>query len=532
MTDKEVLDALKKKRKILRARVTRWGNELRTSVQTMAKAYRDNFMNNLIKARNDQEDLNEKIWALYEESGMPTEEMEHKISEDESSVSVIAEYCQWISFAESRQVQVDSNEGRANLTGEGDVRTSGLPVPRIRLPKASLPEFSDPEEQNFRKFIKDFEDVLGRHNLSNFEMFTYLKGQLTKGPRKLVESLDSENQSYDAAKELLTKAFDDPEATKHWLITRMSDLRFANYDDPYSFIGAMRSIISEAHSSELCVDDFLQYYIWRGLNPKLQDCIITITNKNKPSLRDIENNIFGATERYARMRANERDVDTGSKKGIYKELRDPVVSSAIDVKARVFCGLCKADGKTSDHELRCCTRYETSQVKVNKLKSLKGCIKCSFLTHETSNCRYQFASMCRFCEGRHMSFLCLKSDSRYKNPTNSKVNSVEVEKEPEDVTNELSLINVSKEEVDTIVSYSTDYKDDILLETFTADLVGTNSEVVQVRVFRDSGSQRSFIIHHLASALCCDIIEENIPLNIKGFVAKKQIYTLCTCYTC
>ena len=53
MTDKEDLDALKKKRTILRARVTRWGNALRTSVQTMAKAYRDNFMNNLIKARND-----------------------------------------------------------------------------------------------------------------------------------------------------------------------------------------------------------------------------------------------------------------------------------------------------------------------------------------------------------------------------------------------------------------------------------------------------------------------------------------------
>ena len=45
------------------------------------------------------------------------------------------------------------------------------------------------------------------------------------------------------------------------------------------------------------MNDILQYFIWQSLTQELKNSLISITNKNYPSLDEIKGNIFEAVNR-------------------------------------------------------------------------------------------------------------------------------------------------------------------------------------------------------------------------------------------
>ena len=60
----------------------------------------------------------------------------------------------------------------------------------------------------------------------------------------------------------------------------------------------MRTTVSLFKSLEIDIDTVIQYFIWHGMNDGFQAQLVNITNKSKPSLEEINTNIFSATERY------------------------------------------------------------------------------------------------------------------------------------------------------------------------------------------------------------------------------------------
>ena len=55
---------------------------------------------------------------------------------------------------------------------------------------------------------------------------------------------------------------------------------------------------------------FASFFIWGGMNEKFQSHLIHITNKSKPGISDINDNIFEATERYLKQ------LDTSNAKNL------------------------------------------------------------------------------------------------------------------------------------------------------------------------------------------------------------------------
>ena len=47
------------------------------------------------------------------------------------------------------------------------------------------------------------------------------------------------------------------------------------------------------------VDTILQFHFWRAMNDTMQNQFINITNKNKPSLTDINTHMYEAADRYS-----------------------------------------------------------------------------------------------------------------------------------------------------------------------------------------------------------------------------------------
>lgn len=123
-----------------------------------------------------------------------------------------------------------------------------------------LPSFSNDKNENLEKFFHGFESIIKKHNLSDYEMFVYLRGQLCKTPKSLVESLDIEEQQYETAKELLTKAFGSTLSQKYDTIKKLSELQLKIDGDPFEYICSMRTITSSFKNLSIDTNIVLQYF--------------------------------------------------------------------------------------------------------------------------------------------------------------------------------------------------------------------------------------------------------------------------------
>ena len=238
----------------------------------------------------------------------------------------------------------------------------------------------------------------------------------------------------------------------------------------------MRSTISGIQALKMVVDDFVRYFIWRGLNSDFQAHLVAITNKSKPSLTEINDSIFEATNRYIKQNCGEKNLLDVKRKTFNtpKTNSQEFGAAAVNVnrsdKPKIYCLLCFKDKRDKNHLMRDCPIYKSSRSKYDKLKQLKCCTKCSFSNHESNSCKFVFKTNCRFCNGPHMSYLCLKS-----NQTNSH-STIQEPAPDQETANMISFIEASQ------VSRN----DPVILPTFTGSLVDENTEV-SVRIFKDSG---------------------------------------------
>ena len=501
------MNVIVQSRGYLRSRVTKLWSKVSSTIDVMSETEKLQCLEKLNSLKSELSDMDKSLFPFYVKSGLSTDEMDKLMTEQESYEDKIMD---------SLGLLKSNNSVFPNVP---NAPQNNLQIGRrLELPKVPLPSFSNLKSESYRKFIRSFEAIISKHSLTSHEKFIYLKDQLSKGPRTLIDSLDVGQQEYETAKDLLSKAFDNEITAKFDLIKTITDLKLSNGDDPYQFVGDMRTVISGAESANLGREDFLTYFIWQGLNEKFRNIMVSITNKSKPTLQEITDNIFEGINRYSRLTNFERDKS----KNFNKNPKENTQNMAIGVKSKTYCGLCKFEGKKCDHDLRLCPIFSTPEQKVNKLKSMKACIKCSFLNHLTSECRFKFSSKCRFCDGQHMSFLCLKSGVTVKNKTTNNVTTLEV-----DTINSLSLIykksatdNISTKGIE--IHFASDLKENILLETFTTGVAGEKSSK-NIRIFKDSGSQRNFVTKDLAKSLGCKVTQPNVNLNINGFVAKKSL---------
>ena len=72
------------------------------------------------------------------------------------------------------------------------------------------------------------------------------------------------------------------------------------------------------------------------------------------------------------------------------------------------CFLCEDDGKSIiNHDTKDCPIYKIANQKVDKLRNLKACTRCSYKNHSTKDCRSKFSLKCRYCGVNHFTCLCV-----------------------------------------------------------------------------------------------------------------------------
>lgn len=173
--------------------------------------------------------------------------------------------------------------------------TANPRLTKLKLPEIPLPKFSNAPHETLVEFIDNFESVINKYELSDYEKFVYVKRQLGGEPLILINSLSGTKQSYEGAKSLLKDAFADVTAQKYSAIRRLVNLNMS--DGTFEYISEFRVVQDLFTSLKITVNEILQYFIWTSLSISLQTQIINICNANKPNLEQINDNIFKALER-------------------------------------------------------------------------------------------------------------------------------------------------------------------------------------------------------------------------------------------
>ena len=230
-----------------------------------------------------------------------------------------------------------------------------------------------------------------------------------------MESLEADKQGYSHAKQLLLKALASDDTQKFNVLRQSSHLKLSSNTDPYEFISKVRLIMERVRKLKMTVDCILQFFIWEGLNDSFKNHLIQITNSSKPTLNEIVDKFFEASERCCRQSKKTKEIIKLSSPKASNATDHGATSLAVDVKYerdKAFkpCSICtKVDGKLADHPIHKCAKFDSAEAKIDKIGNFKGCIKCSNLNHHSKFCRYRFKNRCKYCSEWHFSFLCIRS---------------------------------------------------------------------------------------------------------------------------
>ena len=294
----------------------------------------------------------------------------------------------------------------------------------------------------------------------------------------------------------------------------MSNIKLTVDGDPYEYIAEMRTIVSSFENLNISIKTILQYFLWSGLNSSFQKHMVQITNKSQPLLKEIIDNVFEASQRYLRDKElnsernnshKEKNSVVPNSKSSSSKFQSINFATNVDINNKpnfIPCHMCVSDNKTNiSHSVRNCPSYKTPREKFDKLKTLNFCTKCSFKNHSSKDCKFKFGSMCRNCNGEHMTFLCLKP---FKN-SNFRVNTNNV--------------------ISVVENFSISVDNNIMLPTFTVGIENNNHCNIPIRALKDSGSQKNFISEKISSKLNLHNSEDHVQLKIHGFNSSKTVNT-------
>ena len=169
---------------------------------------------------------------------------------------------------------------------------------QLRSPIAPLPKFCSTEGENFNLFISQFEETLSKFSYTPYDKLLLLKQQVSGRALLLIDSLDPDKQSYEAAKQLLTSALASVEMQKYNAIKQLSELKLLSTGEPFQFIADVRKLMHSFDSLKITTENIFSYFVYSGLNDQFKYQMTLITNNTKPSIQKILDNFFKANERY------------------------------------------------------------------------------------------------------------------------------------------------------------------------------------------------------------------------------------------
>ena len=387
----------------------------------------------------------------------------------------------------------------------------------LKHPVAPLPKYAGTEDEDIERFFREFEETTNKYKYSQYDLLLLLKQQISGRALILLNSLEADKQGYKDGKGLLLEAFASKKNRKFSVVKQLTNMKLDIKTDPFEYVSRIRLLTESVKKLEIDTDFFLNYFFWEGLNNDFKSQLILITNSYRPSLKEINDNFFEASERYLNQIKKRKDFSKADEK---PEVSSNSVSMAASVnfdKSNNFdkpnnfvpCSICsQLDGKVADHPMFKCVKFKSPSEKIDKLKSLKGCLKCTRLNHSANVCKFRFRTKCKNCSSWHFSFLCSKqiNDNKVQNNKSNKVSEKDTKVESKS-KNENSTVNLTA----VVEAFQGSIDSQSVLPTFSSKIHDKD-----IRALKDGGCQFNFLSESIAKELNLKVINNDVSISLKG----------------
>ena len=266
-----------------------------------------------------------------------------------------------------------------------------------KLPKLALPYFSGDYTQ-WTGFYDVFESVIVKNKeLTPVQKLSYLKGQLKGEAAELIKGFKIENNSYEAAIDLLQKTYGQEEKVKTAFIQRLLELVPPEHEveNLKSFYASFESTVRTLHNLKVTADEIVTVILLAKVPSPLKEILKRELKENPIDLQEFTHayqmEVFsmdqgGRVEGAARSTASFTTPVSQQKNKASKSSKG--------------CRLC-----SGDHFWFKCMKYKTNGQRIKRAQNLKLCT-CCMQNHGGGKCTNENVRDCKHCGGRHYHLLC------------------------------------------------------------------------------------------------------------------------------
>lgn len=402
-------------------------------------------------------------------------------------------------------------------------------VPQAHLPNLELPKW-DGNILGYSEFMISFQNALKTRNLDSQDKFLFLKKSLQGPPKSMLERLPCSKQNFKDAKDVLDKAYCDVHEQKSAFMESLTNLKFNPKEDHTTWYSTVISLDSLYDDLMIDKEAILRYFFWRSLPRKFKDTFTNVLGKFNPTKNEIIDNYLSI----ARLNSTKDSIkdDIYVKNNNFNQFKSyshqyPSQKNqnqtqnvnAVKINQNFsMCRLCKPhldEGQNIEmHSITNCTRYSSSQSRVNRLKALNYCPRCT--TKECNSggifqkCNYELKNRCA-C-GNHVKFLCpkvYKNDNDGKNSSNFKKSDKVLNKESKNKMSKIfcSPVNLGNKMAPPIINLP----------------CVKNNKITKLLTIIDTGAQFSFISERALKFISYTFVN-NTRLTVCGINSTKKYY--------
>ena len=406
----------------------------------------------------------------------------------------------------------------------------------MKFPDVPMPTFEGKASERLEDFIDNFESTLAQTSVFPLETFLLLKKSVKGDAAKLIASIRPSDQAYDLAKKMLQEAYGQSTKQKFLILESLIETKMTFKDHIFDHYSKMQNLCDALERAQLDTDFLKQFFLWRSFNGPLQEAFTMVTGKYRPSYRKIQSSKFEAAERYRdrqnsynerqKRRSLNKSQGVNNETKVNKSGQTKTSGLAANVpgynksEKTEWCNLCSKTSYSNQHKMRNCEQFKTAKQKVDRLESINGCIRCGYVNHQKSSCKFEFKHPCTHCGGKHFAWLCLKGEAGNSATLDSSDDECSDQESKNESESEQSVDgNESNGEAVTLCSVEVMKAcapTNSILPTCTVKINGK-----KYRSLRDTGCQQNFISKHLFEK--ADIkAKEKVTLTINGFNSSKN----------
>ena len=348
---------------------------------------------------------------------------------------------------------------------EGTPATQGSIIPNdnLKLPRVNLPLFSGKFDEWIR-FRNMFRSMIDQNNtLPNVQKLQYLLAALTDEALDVVSSLDTTDENYVTAWEMLKERYDDSSWIVQKHVKALFELPVINKENHLLLRRMIDNVSKHLRSLKALNrptdnwDDMIIYLITSRLDPKTNRAWeVTLKRGQCPNTKQL---LDFLSHHCRALEASDRTHRSGTN----QEKSNSVKPTSAHISLTgINCAYCSKQ----DHAIYACKNYLQldAQKRTKEALSRKLCLNCLKSTHRVRQCG---SGECRKCGKRHNTILHWDQESTNKESS-----------QEEATTEDVKGSNTSKVIATSANHYSLEQNNQVLLATAMVDVIDSKGNII------------------------------------------------------